>query len=179
MTDLSLNRLDGRAADERRDELADVYEEAYAEKLDGAFRSRAAFLDRLAAYVQRPGFELVSATQDHELVGYIFGFGIASSGTWWGGFRGEVPQGVREQTKQGQVFAISELMVRPPWRRQGIARLLHNSLLEGRRESLATILVDPANTPARTAYYSWGWMKLGEIQPFENSPVFESLAKKL
>ncbi len=179
MTDLSLSRLDGRAADDRREALADVYEEAYAERLDGAFRSRTAFLDRLAAYVQRPGFELVSAIEDHEIVGYIFGFGIAPSGTWWGGFCGEVPQEVREPTKQGQVFAISELMVRPAWRRRGIARLLHDNLLEGRREILATILVDPANTPARTAYYSWGWKKIGDIQPFENSPIFESLAKFL
>ncbi|GGP47305.1 GNAT family N-acetyltransferase [Streptomyces abikoensis] len=179
MTDLSLSRLDGRAADERREVLADVYEEAYAERLDGAFRSRPAFLDRLSAYVQRPGFELVSAMDGREFVGYIFGFGIAPSGTWWGGFRGAVPQEVREQTELGQVFAISELMVRPAWRRRGIARHLHDSLLEGRRESLATILVDPANTPARTAYYSWGWEKLGDIQPFENSPIFESLAKRL
>ncbi|MEK8173505.1 hypothetical protein NKH77_44935 [Streptomyces sp. M19] len=83
-----MERLDGKAAEDTRETLADVYEEAYAEKLDGAFRSRSGFLDRLSAYVQRPGFELISAYEDDALVGYIFGFGIAPSGTWWEGFRG-------------------------------------------------------------------------------------------
>ncbi|MGW1198840.1 N-acetyltransferase family protein [Streptomyces sp. NPDC002536] len=179
MADLDLNRLNGEEADERREALADVYEEAYAEKLDGAFRSRPAFLDRLAAYVQRPGFELVTAREGNELVGYVFGFGIAPSGTWWGGFRGEVPSHVSVLTGQGKVFAISELMVRPPWRRRGIARRLHDELLTGRSEDLGTILVDPKNTPARSAYYAWGWEKLGDIQPFDNSPVFESLVRQL
>ncbi|MEK8173506.1 GNAT family N-acetyltransferase [Streptomyces sp. M19] len=91
----------------------------------------------------------------------------------------EVPARVLDLTGQGQVFAISELMVRPAWRRQGIARVLHNALLTDRPEELATILVDPKNTPARSAYYAWGWKKLGDIQPFDNSPVFESLTKRL
>jgi hypothetical protein len=52
-----------RTSDEQREVPADVYEEAYAEKLDGAFRSRVGFLDRLSAYVQRPGFELVAAEE--------------------------------------------------------------------------------------------------------------------
>ncbi|MBT2387502.1 GNAT family N-acetyltransferase [Streptomyces sp. ISL-11] len=179
MADLKLRRLDGKQADEQRSVLADLYEEAYAEKLDGAFRSRPAFLDRLAAYVQRPGFELVAADDGGTLVGYVFGFGIAPSGTWWGGFRGELPEHVRRLTEQEKVFAISELMVRPARRRQGIARRLHDALLVSRNEELGTILVDPKNAPARTAYYSWGWEKLGDIQPFDNSPVFESLVKRL
>jgi ribosomal protein S18 acetylase RimI-like enzyme len=179
MADLRFQRLDGSQADEQHQVLADVYEEAYAEKLDGGFRSRAGFLDRLGAYVQRPGFELVTAHEDDTLVGYIFGFAIAPSGSWWGGFRGDLPDRVKELTAQEQVFAISELMVRPTWRRQRIARQLHDELLSGRSEALGTILVDPKNTPARSAYYSWGWDKLGDIQPFENSPVFESLTKQL
>jgi GNAT superfamily N-acetyltransferase len=70
-------------------------------------------------------------------------------------------------------------MVRPAWRRQGIARRLHDEPLSGRSEVLGTILVDPKNTPARSAYYSWGWEKPGDIRPFDNSPVFESLTKQL
>ncbi|WP_405936236.1 GNAT family N-acetyltransferase [Streptomyces sp. NBC_00726] len=179
MADWTFRRLDGAQADKNRELLADVYEEAYAEKLDGAFRSRDGFLDRLSAYVQRPGFELVQALDGDDLLGYIFGFAIAPTGTWWGGFHGDVPADVLDLTKASKVFAISELMVRPQARRQGIARLLHDQLLAGRSEALGTILVDPNNTPARSAYYAWGWEKLGDIQPFENSPVFESLTKHL
>ncbi|MGK5549702.1 N-acetyltransferase family protein [Streptomyces sp. URMC 127] len=179
MADLKLRRLDGKEADGEREVLADVYEEAYADKLDGAFRSRAAFLDRLSAYVQRPGFELVAGEDGGTLAGYVFGFVIAPAGSWWGGFRGEVPEEVRRLTGQGKVFAISELMVRPAWRRRGVARLLHDELLASRDEKLGTILVDPGNVPARSAYYAWGWEKLGEIRPFDNSPVFESLIKQL
>ncbi|WP_329457709.1 GNAT family N-acetyltransferase [Streptomyces sp. NBC_01497] len=179
MADLTLVRLDGNEADRQRDALADLYEKAYAEKLDGAFRSRAGFLDRLGMYVGRQRFELVSAHDGDALAGYIFGFAIAPSGTWWEGFRDEVPADVLEWTRAEEVFAISELMVRPEWRRRGIARRLHDTLLEGRGEALATILVDPKNIPARTAYYAWGWEKLGDIQPFDDSPVFESLTKRL
>ncbi|WP_424890462.1 GNAT family N-acetyltransferase [Streptomyces sp. XH2] len=179
MADLKLRRLSGKEADGEREVLADVYEEAYAEKLDGAFRSRPAFLDRLSAYVQRPGFELVASEDGSALVGYVFGFAIAPAGSWWGGFRGELPEEVRRLTEQGKVFAISELMVRPAWRRRGIARLLHDRLIASRTEELGTILVDPKNIPARSAYYAWGWEKLGDIQPFDNSPVFESLVKRI
>ena len=73
-----------------------MYEEAYAEKLDGAFRSRHGFLDRLHGYLQRPGFDLVAASADGEdLAGYIFGFPLgvtdrqhAGGGGWTSGPEG-------------------------------------------------------------------------------------------
>ena len=172
--------LDSDQADALREDLATVYEEAYEEKLDGAFRSRHGFLDRLHGYLQRPGFDLVAASADGEdLAGYIFGFPLAVQGGWWSGFLGAVPQDVAEATAAGRVFAISELMVRPAFRRRHIARVLHDELLTHRPEVFGTILVDPANTPAKTAYLSWGWQQIGEIKPFENSPTFLSLLKRL
>ncbi|MGH3116992.1 MAG: GNAT family N-acetyltransferase [Streptomyces sp.] len=179
MSELKLRRLSGTEAAARSELLADLYEQAYAEKLDGAFRSREGFLDRLSTYVQRPGFELVTADDNGTMAGYIFGFPIAPAGTWWRGFRSDLPLYIRELTEQGKVFAISELLVHPASRRRGIARRLHDELLASRGEELATILVDPKNTPARSAYYTWGWQKLGDIQPFDNSPVFESLTRPL
>ncbi len=172
---VELRRLNEDEARALRETLADVYERAYADKLDGAFRSRGRFLERLDAHLSRPGVDLVAAYKGSELVGYIYGFTLPAGTKWWDSFHGDLPPEVVEATKQGRMRAIAELMVVPKQRRQGIARRLHDELVRGwQGEGYATMLVDPANTPARTAYKSWGWTLIGHEQPFEDSPRFES-----
>ncbi len=78
-----------------------------------------------------------------------------------------------------RTFAINEIMVRPAWRRRGYARALHDALLYDRPEERAILLVLPDNTAAQAAYRSWGWYKLGELQPFEDSPVFDAMVWEL
>jgi len=158
-----------------RETLADVYERAYADKLDGAFRSRGRFLERLDTHLERPGTELVAAYKSNELIGYIYGFPLPNDSGWWRGFEGELPPEVAQVTAEGAVRAIAELMVVPEQRRQGVARRLHDSLMETwHGGGLATMLVDPANAPARLAYVSWGWELLGYLKPFPDSPRFEA-----
>ena len=64
-------------------------------------------------------------------------------------------------------------------RRRGYARTLHDALLHNRPEQRATLLVIPDNTPAQAAYRSWGWTKLGELQPFPDAPVFDTMIRDL
>jgi ribosomal protein S18 acetylase RimI-like enzyme len=52
-------------------------------------------------------------------------------------------------------------------------------LLRHRPEARATLLVRPENTPARAAYRSWGWYELGQLQPFDDAPVFEAMVREL
>lgn len=174
---LELRRLDSDEARAIRETLADLYERAYADKLDGAFRSRGRFLERLDAHLERDGTEMVAANDGSQLVGYIYGFPLPRDTGWWSGFEGQLPTGVQDATKAGRVRAIAELMVVPERRREGIARRLHDALIEGWQTGaadLATMLVDPANTPARSAYVSWGWEMLGHLKPFLDSPRFEA-----
>lgn len=177
---VELRRLGADQARAIRETLADIYERAYADKLDGAFRSRGRFLERLDAHLERDGTELVAAHTGNELVGYIYGFPLPAATGWWKGFEGELPPEVAQATAEERVRAVAELMVVPERRRQGIAEQLHDALLEGwRDEGIATMLVDPANTPARSAYVSWGWELLGHLKPFQDSPRFESRIKSL
>jgi hypothetical protein len=52
-------------------------------------------------------------------------------------------------------------------------------LTQGRAEERATLLVLPDNVPARSAYLSWGWYKLGELQPFADAPVYDAMMLEL
>ena len=78
-----------------------------------------------------------------------------------------------------RTFALTEMMVRRTCRRRGYARALHDALLSHRHESRATLLVRPDNDAARLAYRSWGWYKVGDLQPFDDAPVFEAMVQEL
>jgi hypothetical protein len=34
-------------------------------------------------------------------------------------------------------------------------------------------------TPARRAYLSWGWRKIGELRPFDDAPVYDAMVRRL
>ena len=64
-------------------------------------------------------------------------------------------------------------------RRRGYARALHDAMLRDRSEERAALLVLPDNVPARTAYRAWGWYQLGELQPFDDAPIYEAMLLEL
>ncbi len=74
-----------------------------------------------------------------------------------------------------RTFAVTEIMIREPWRRQGHARVLHDALLSGRPEPRGALLVLPGNGPAQAAYRSWGWSRLAGLRPFEDGPVYDAM----
>jgi ribosomal protein S18 acetylase RimI-like enzyme len=115
---------------------------------------------------------------DGELVGYALGYPLPADSGWWRGLRSDVdPAKLQEDGKR--TFALTEIMVREGWRRRGYARALHDVLLAGRQEERATLLVLPDNMPARSAYLAWGWYKLGELQPFDDAPVYGATVREL
>src|ERR1700721_757796 len=57
-------------------------------------------------------------------------------------------------------FALTDLLVRASWRRQGIGATLHDLILAGRPEERATLTVLPAAIPAQNAFGQWGWRKV-------------------
>ena len=174
--DVQLETFGGSRAEDIRETLADLYEAAYADRLDDRFRNRIGVLSRLDGHLTRP-VTFVSAKAEGKLIGFGYGFPLPPGSPWWRSFQ-PVPGTAFDPTDR-EFFAIAELMVKPERRRQGIARQLHNRLLAQTDLPCATMLVDPANTPARSAYIAWGWQLVGHMQPFPESPRFESRVRDL
>jgi ribosomal protein S18 acetylase RimI-like enzyme len=123
-----------------------------------------------------PGFDLhLAFDQDTgEAVGQILGYVLPPGARWRQGLTTPVPDGFTDEDG-ARTFAISEIMVHPEYRRRGIARTLHDRLLAARPERRATLLVDPDNTPVRTAYAHWGWTDVARLLPYPDAPHFHAL----
>ena len=171
---LTVERAHTEGLHSQREELLAVYEEIYADHLDDPFFSVARYWERLRAYASREGFGLTLGHLNSELIGYALGYPLPATSGWWTGLRQNVGADLLRETGH-RTFAVNEIMVRAAWRRRGYARALHDALLRDRPEERATLLVEPDNTPARSAYLSWGWRKLGDLQPFPDAPVYEAM----
>ncbi|MET8122963.1 GNAT family N-acetyltransferase [Micromonospora sp. NPDC005291] len=156
-------------------QLVDLYLKVYTGR--GEFYNEDCFRRQLDLHMQRAGWELVTATVDGALVGYIYGFPLPPQTRWWDGIHEPVPPGFTEEDGK-RTFALSELLVHSGWRRQGIARALHDDLMGSRAEPRTTLLARPDNFAAQTAYRSWGWSKITKLQPnWENASVFDVLVR--
>ncbi|MEU3374851.1 hypothetical protein ABZ734_30990 [Streptomyces sp. NPDC006660] len=162
MASVRLRRVSRGRAQDLREDLAHLYTEARRVRVGETHCGlrRTLFLRRLAADIRRPGFVLVIAETDH-LVGCAFGFPLPSDGRWWFGFDGTLPCDVARLTTSGDVFAISEILVRPHRAGGELACRLQERLLTGRRASLGAALVDPADLPALAGFRSGGWQDIG------------------
>lgn len=145
--------LDGRGAAEREDDLLALSHEVCGGALDAAAARRTALVRR-----RQPGFALAEARHGGYLVGYASGMPLRPSTSWWRGLTTPLPADVTAE-HPGRTFALTELLVRASWRRQGIGRELHDLLLGGRAEERATVLVPPGAGAAQRAFAAWGWQK--------------------
>ncbi|MFI2708847.1 GNAT family N-acetyltransferase [Micromonospora sp. NPDC018662] len=170
MRDLDLRHYTAAEAMPLVEGLVDLYLRVYPD--GGEFHSEDRYRRQLSTHMERHGWSLVTATADGELIGYIYGFPLPAETGWWAGLEEPVPTGFTEETGR-RTFAVSELLVHPRRRRQGVARALHDQLVGRRAEERATLLVDPDNTVARRAYDSWGWRYVTHLTPsWENAPRF-------
>jgi ribosomal protein S18 acetylase RimI-like enzyme len=162
--------LDGGGAAEREDDLL-----ALAAEVGGAPP------DRRAAVVRRrqPGFALAEARHGGYLVGYASGMPLRPSTSWWRGLTTPLPPEVTAE-HPGRTFALTELLVRAAWRRQGIGRSLQNLILGGRPEERATLTVPPSAGPAQQAFRRYGWNKVARTRgPDPGTPVLDVLVMAL
>ncbi|MFC8663948.1 GNAT family N-acetyltransferase [Streptomyces sp. NPDC057199] len=120
----------------------------------------------------QPEYRCVIGYDETEPVGFVYGAPATKGREWWR----DTPY---PEPKSSLTFAVSELMVRPKWRKSGVAEELHRALLEGRPEDLAVLLVDVTHPKVQERYESWGYKKAGERQPFADSPVYAVLVKEL
>jgi hypothetical protein len=145
-----------------REELADLYVESCTTAPGEGYRGREEFLRRLAEDVRRPGFDMLIA-HEASLAGCAFGAPVGRDGSWWEGFVGALPENLEQLTASGHVFAVSEIMVHPHERDQGLACRLQQGLLADQNASVGATMLDRANTAAFAAFLSWGWQEVGEV----------------
>jgi ribosomal protein S18 acetylase RimI-like enzyme len=134
---------------------------------------------RLRVRRRQPGFVLAEARHGGYLVAYASGLPLRPSTSWWKDLTTPLPADVTAEYP-GRTFALTELLVRPSWRRQGIGRALHDLILGGRPEERATLTVPPGAQAAQAAFRAWGWRRIARTRgPAPGAPVLDVLSNGL
>jgi GNAT superfamily N-acetyltransferase len=177
---IALRTLDGNQAASHLDEYRALYTEVYAESPYGWGDDHAdLFAERFQLQLRQPGFAVVEARDGTALAGLAFGVTLQPTTPWWNNLTTPLPAAITTE-HPGRTFALVELLVRAPWRRQGIAQVMHDLLLKDRPEERATLTVLPAATPAQAAYQKWGWHKVAQKRnPLPGSPLFDVMLRQL
>lgn len=182
MTGETYERYEGQEGARRLDAFLPAYEEVYAEPpyREGP-RDIAEFIDTYQVHTRRPGFRLVLARDGEEVVGFTYGYFLASDTRWWKNLQDiRLPDTFTREDGR-RTFAIIELAVRKAWRRHGIAAALHTRLLEGLDAERVTLTVrpEPEAAPAQSAYAAWGYRKTGVSHPGDEAPLYDCMVREL
>jgi GNAT superfamily N-acetyltransferase len=168
--EITFGLADGRRAAEDADEMQDLDRESGDQAGDAVL-----FAGPLRVRRRQPGFVLAQARNGGYLVGYAAGMPLRPATSWWKDVTTALPAGLTTE-HAGRTFAVTDLLVRPSWRRQGIAASLHDLLLAGRTEERATLVLPPGATAAQQALRAWGWQKIAHTRgPGPDSPVLDML----
>ncbi|WP_331738910.1 GNAT family N-acetyltransferase [Streptomyces sp. NBC_01276] len=180
MTAIAIRHYDHQQAARLRPMLLDVYAEVYEQAAESdPFAAVDRFAEGLDAWSRRPGWTCVVGYEGDQAVGYAYGAPLPPAAPWWGRLLTAVPADFIQETGQ-RTYALSELMVRAPWRRTGTSRRLHDSLLAPRTEQRATLLVDQDHPKVHLLYQSWGWTTLGDLRPrIPSAPLFHAMLLNL
>ena len=177
-TGLTYLLLDGGEAAARAAEFEELHAEVYADPPSRPGGDADGYPARFRVQRRQPGFVLAEARHGGYLVGYAAGMPLRPSTSWWRDLTAPLPAEVTAE-RPGRTFALTDLLVRASWRRQGIARDLHDLILAGRAEERATLTVLPAAGAAQSAFRAWGWRKAGRTRPDSRGPVLDVLVTTL
>lgn len=146
--------------------------------LRGPFYDVERFNDRLNVYASRPGWSAVIGFEDGGSAGFCFGVALGPDTRWWESMTNELPaEYTREDGKR--TVALQEIVVRKQWRGRGVAWQIHQAWLSQRLEKRVTLLVNPnaGDGSVQAVYEAWGYRKVGDQQPFPESPVFACMMR--
>lgn len=179
MSEIGIQVVDGSEVGLFVAEVAPVYAQVYAEPpyLEGP-EDVADFLSWLSG---REDMRLVLARDDGQLVGFGLAFRLLD-GSWWTRLLDPLPTDFdTSETETGRTLVILELAVKAGCRRRGIARAIHDALLDqpGLDRASLTVRPEPEAEPARRAYAKWGWRQVSRKQPWPEAPVYDLLVLPL
>ncbi|AEW94082.1 MULTISPECIES: GNAT family N-acetyltransferase [Streptomycetaceae] len=172
MKELTLRHHNRDSAAQIRDLLLDIHDECYADSTD-EFDQRERFAWFVDHWSSSPGFSCVIGYEGEQAVGYAYGAAAPESREWWRGTKYQPHNGHRA------TYHLSELMVRPKWRKTGAAQSIHEALFAERPEHLAALLVDTEHPKVQALYEGWGYRKVGEDRPFADAPLFAVMVREL
>ena len=160
--DITFGVLDGTEAVAHADELQVLHAEVYTARARPG-RRRRAVRGPLPGPAAPAGLR-AGRGPSRRVPGRVrVGFPLRPSTSWWRHLTTALPEEVTAE-HPGRTFALCELLVRAPWRRQGIGAALHDLILRDRPEERATLTVPPAATPAQAAFRAWGWRKVARTR---------------
>jgi GNAT superfamily N-acetyltransferase len=143
---------------EIRDDLARVYLAAYGDadfpesRLDAENFAEST----LKRHSRRSGFKLVVSLTDGVVSGYGYGFTGQRGQFWSDWLAGTVPADIVE-TWVGDHFELVDMVVDPAYRGQGVAGLLHDTLVDGLPQERALLATVPGRGAAPRLYEGRGW----------------------
>lgn len=171
---ITVERMEGAAAAQAVDAFRLVYADVFAEPpYNEAADDVAATFRRFRLQTGRRTFRgAVARTGDDEPVGMAYGHAVESDTGWWDELTVPVPDDMRREDGH-RTFGLMELAVRGPWRGQGVARRLHETLLDGIGAERVLLNVHPDGRAASAAYRAWGYQKIGEARPWEGPDRYD------
>jgi GNAT superfamily N-acetyltransferase len=176
--EIAFDLLRGQQAAAYAAELQALHAEVFSDPPYGRADDAVVFAGRFKVQSRQPGFVLAEARHGGYLVGYASGMPLRPSTSWWRNLTTPLPEDVTTE-HPGRTFALTDLLVRASWRRQGIGRALHDLILTGRPEERAALTVLPTAAPAQHAFGSWGWRKVARTRAGPGSPVCDVLLTTL
>lgn len=170
-TGMTFQLMDGRQATALSSELLAVRSDVWGNTPQAA--------DRFRVQCRQPGFVLALASHGSYLIGYAAGMPLRPSTSWWRQLTTPLPDTVTTE-HAGRTFALTDLLVRAAWRRQGVGQTLHDLVLSSRTEERATLVVTPDATAAQAALQSWGWRKVARsLDPDHGTAVLDLMLRSL
>ena len=178
--DIDFGLLDGRQAASQAAGFLQVHAEVYADppyRWDEDQHER--FARRFAVLCRQPGFVLAEARHGDYLVGFAFGLPLRTSTDWWRDLTSPLSAELTTEYP-GRTFALTELLVRAPWRRQRIGETLHELIMADRTQERGIASVMSAATPAQSACTRWGYRKIArKRESAPGSPIFDVFVRPL
>ncbi|MFI5523026.1 GNAT family N-acetyltransferase [Streptomyces platensis] len=177
---ITVETLDGPASARSVSAFRLVYAEVFAEEpYEETPETVEATFRRFRSQVRKTTFRAALArTADGEPVGIAYGYPLSSKTGWWDQLITPVSDELRREDGQ-RTFGLMEFAVRAPWRRLGVGRRLHETLLAESDEERVLLNALPDAEAAQAAYRSWGYRKVGEAYPWEGAPLHDVMACQL
>ncbi|MEU1785956.1 GNAT family N-acetyltransferase [Streptomyces sparsogenes] len=177
---IAVEHMDGPAAAKAEAEFRLVYAEVFAEEpyaetpesVDGNFR-------RFRSQVRKATFRgALARTAGGEPVGIAYGYPLSPSTGWWDRLITPASEELRREDGR-RTFGLMELAVRAPWRRLGVARRLHEAVLDGTTAERVLLNARPDVEAAQAAYRAWGYRKVGEAHPWDGADLHDVMVLEL